>query len=151
MVVWRICKSKYAASALDGTGAARTGNRWNEVGTKIAYASGSLSLAALELLVHVDAVDVPDDLVAVSATLPKGTKVGVLKRPLPADWRVMPAPASTAARGSRWARRGKTLVLKVPSVIVPNEFNYLVNPLHPDFGAIVVAKPRPFTFDPRLF
>ena len=151
MVVWRICKSKYAASALAGTGASRTGNRWNEVGIKVAYTSGSLSLAALELLVHVDAVDVPDDLVAVSATFRKGTKVGVLKQRLPADWRVMPAPASTAAVGSRWARRAKTLVLKVPSVIVPSEFNYLVNPLHPDFGAIVLGKPRPFTFDPRLF
>ena len=86
-----------------------------------------------------------------SATFPKRTKVGVLRQRLPADWRVMPAPASTGALGSRWARRAKTLVLEVPSVIVPSEFNYLVNPLHPDFGAIVLGKPRPFTFDPRLF
>jgi RES domain-containing protein len=151
MVVWRVCKAKHAASGLDGIGAAKTGNRWNEAGVRVAYTSSSLSLAALELVVHVDALDVPGDLVALSAEFPRGTKIGVLTRSLPPDWRVMPAPASTAALGTRWARRAKTLVLKVPSVIVPSEFNYLVNPRHADFGTIVLRRPQPFTFDPRLF
>lgn len=149
MLLYRICKRKYASSAFDGVGAARTGNRWNEMGVRVAYASGTLALAALELLVHVDPLDAPSDLVSVAAELPRGIKIGVAR--LPRDWRAMPAPASTAALGSRWVARGRTLALKVPSVIVPTEFNYMVNPGHPDFAKMVVRRPEPFEFDPRLF
>jgi RES domain-containing protein len=150
MRVWRICKSKYAASAYEGVGAAVTGNRWNERGVRVAYASATISLAALELLVHVDPLDAPDDLVAVPADIPRGAPRG---RPgaLPLDWRTMPAPASTAAVGTRWAQRGKTLVLRVPSVVVPSESNYLVNPAHPAFPTLLVGAPVPFAFDPGLF
>lgn len=69
---------------------------------------------------------------------------------LPLDWRRLPAPPSTREFGSRWAAESRSVVLRVPSIVVDGEFNYLLNPRHPDFARLEIGEPRPFSFDPRL-
>jgi RES domain-containing protein len=70
--------------------------------------------------------------------------------PLPEDWRRLPAPSSTRGLGSRWVAESRSAVLQVPSIVVDGEFNYLLNPRHPDFARLTIGEPRPFSFDPRL-
>lgn len=116
------------------------------------YTSSTLALAALELFVHLDASEVPEDLVAIPAGIPAALQIARIKpTQLPADWRHYPAPQSLGDIGTRWAREGKTAILTVPSAIIPTELNYLLNPVHPAFKQIRVGKPAPFQFDPRMF
>jgi RES domain-containing protein len=116
------------------------------------YTAGHLSLAVLEVLVHVTAVeDLPADLVAIAADLPDDLPVERLgAHDLPRDWRRTPAPAALADRGTAWLSAARTAVLAVPSAVVPPETNYVLNPAHPDFRRIVVGRAEPFGLDPRL-
>lgn len=148
-IFWRLCCEPFAATAMSGEGARLFGGRWNRVGTPMVYCASALSLCALEILVH-------------SATLPRGFVAIRVEAPLdstverwdlaslPANWRDMPAPEGLAERGSEWARSGRTLLLEVPSTIVPHETNVLVNPLHPDARRLIIGAPQPFPFDSRL-
>lgn len=149
MRVWRLSRRRYVA--LDGEGARLYGGRWNREGTAVVYASSSLALAALELLVHVDPEDVPDDLVALAIDVPDDApREAVAVAELPEDWdRVADHPACTA-RGDRWARAGASLALLVPSVLVPEEANVLLNPAHPRMRGVQVVATRAFAFDRRL-
>jgi RES domain-containing protein len=70
--------------------------------------------------------------------------------PLPEDWRQLPAPTSTRELGSRWVAESRSVVLRVPSIVVDGEFNYLLNPRHPDFARLEIGEPQLFSFDPRL-
>lgn len=118
----------------------------------MAYTSSTLALAALELFVHLDASEVPEDLVAIPADIPAALQIARIRpAQLPADWRHYPAPQSLADIGTRWAREGKTAILAVPSAIIPTELNYLLNPVHPAFKQIRIGKPASFQFDPRMF
>jgi RES domain-containing protein len=149
MRVWRLCRR--AHTAFDGEGARLAGGRWNRRGTPVVYVSQSLSLAALELLVHADAALLPDDLVAIPAEIPDALKIeSVDASDLPRDWRRYPAPESLAERGTAWARAARSPALSVPSALVPNERNFLLNPAHPDFGKIRAGKPERFALDGRL-
>ena len=136
----------------DGEGARREGGRWNPPGLPIVYTSGTLSLAALELLAHLTHdMELPEDLVAVAAELPDSLGITRVALPrLPSGWRRSPAPSALADIGSRWASEATTSVLAVPSAIIPEETNYLLNPRHPEFARIRVRRPRRFVFDPRL-
>jgi RES domain-containing protein len=147
--VWRIARGAYRV--LDGEGARLYGGRWNPEGVAVVYTSATLSLAALEYLVHVQIEDVPDDLVALGIDVPDGASVqDVAPADLPADWnRVVDHPACSALR-DRWARDGAALVLRVPSAIIPHERNLLLNPRHPQMERVSVASAEPFSFDPRL-
>ncbi|MEP7013170.1 MAG: RES family NAD+ phosphorylase [Acidobacteriota bacterium] len=150
--IWRIVKARRTFSAFDGEGARRFGGRWNSPGTPMVYTSGTLSLAALELLVHLDLQEEPSDLIAIQALLPKGLQVDVLEASdLPATWRNLPSPEDLRELGSRWVREARTPVLSVPSVIVPRERNFLLNPLHPAMARIRVVDWEPFTLDSRVF
>jgi RES domain-containing protein len=118
----------------------------------IVYTSATLSLAALEYFVHLDPADAPADMVAVPADVPDTVsrrEIGV--DTLPATWRDYPAPEQVADVGTAWVRAGATAVLVVPSVIVPRERNFLLNPRHRDFRRIRVGAPEPFSFDPRMW
>ncbi len=149
MRVWRLCKKAHAI--FDGEGARRAGGRWNRRGAPIVYTSQSLSLAALELLVHADPAFLPGDLVAIPADVPDALRIESIEAAaLPRDWRRYPAPEALADRGSEWARAARSPVLSVPSAIVPQERNFLLNPAHPDFRRIRPGKPEPFDFDGRL-
>ncbi len=149
MRVWRLCKRRHAA--LDGEGARRAGGRWNRRGTAVVYASESLSLAALELLVHCDPALLPDDLVAVAAEIPDALRVErVEEKTLPRNWRAYPAPESLARIGTDWAASMRSPVLAVPSAVVPRERNFLLNPSHPEFRRVRAGEAEPFSFDARL-
>ena len=149
MTVWRIVKAKYADSAFSGEGASRVGGRWNSRGQWVVYTSGTLSLAALELLVHLNP-PVHFDWIAMAAEFDAGLVETLDSSLLPAEWRRFPVPASTGDFGDAWLSEARSAVLAVPSVIVPGENNFLLNPAHPDFQKIAISPPRPFAFDPRL-
>lgn len=147
----RLCRSKYARTALDGEGARRAGGRWGPPGVPIAYCSSTLSLCALECLVHFDVSEAPSDYVAVALEIPEPSVEVLPTTELPRDWRDTPPPRALRALGREWADSLRSAVLRVPSAIVPDEANYLVNPRHPDVSRIRVAAPVPFRFDPGLF
>lgn len=148
MRIWRICRE--AQAALDGEGARLFGGRWNSEGVAVIYASATLSLAALEYLVHIDIEDVPDDLIALAIDVPDDASTArVDRRDLPAHWR-RTGYADCIAIGDAWVSQGATLTLSVPSAIVPEESNVLINPAHADAAGVQIAASRRFSFDPRL-
>lgn len=146
---WRLTKTRYIASAWDGEGARMAGGRWNSVGTPVVYTSATLSLALVETLVHL-----PSGVLPAYTAIPvefDESLVAILKpADLPEDWKKYPAPASTQAIGDGWVSSAATIALRVPSVVVPDEFNYMLNPTHPNFHLLRVGAARPFPFDPRL-
>lgn len=150
ITVWRICAAHWAENAFDGEGARRFGGRWSSRGTPLVYCSESRALAMLEVLAHVDAPELlaQTEWVLVSACVPGN----VVERParFPLNWRDFPAPAETRRFGDDWAAGGSFIALRVPSAVVPGEFNYLLNPAHPDFVRITRGRPEPFAFDSRL-
>jgi len=150
VVAWRLCASHRAAAAFSGEGSARRGGRWNPPGIRMIYTAESRSLAAMEVLVHVDEIG---RLGALAWTcIPAVFPARLLETPprFPDDWRRYPYPGSTQTFGSEWANSRRTAVLRVPSAVVPGEFNYLLNPFHPDFRHVKIGEPEPFSFDPRL-
>ena len=150
MRVWRLCRRAHVAP--DGEGARLYGGRWNERGTALVYTSANASLAALEYFVHLDPEDAPSDLSLVPADIPAGLAITELSiAALRADWRSLPAPDALAQIGTSWASRLESAVLSVPSAIVPEERNYLLNPAHPRFGKIVFGPGRAFSLDPRMW
>jgi RES domain-containing protein len=150
MRVWRLCRRAHAAP--DGEGARRYGGRWNQRGTALVYTSASASLAALEYFVHLDPEDAPPDLILTPVDIPPSLAIRELPiEELPPGWRSLPAPDALAHIGTSWARQLESAVLSVPSAIVPEERNYLLNPAHPEFREITFAPARPFSFDPRMW
>ena len=149
MRAWRIARA--AHRALDGEGARLAGGRWNSPGVPVVYASSTLSLAALEYLVHVDIGDVPDDLVALEIEVPDdGGSLEIRLDRLPSDWnRVEDHPACVES-GDEWAAAADALLLAVPSAIIPEELNLMINPAHPAAERIRIPSSRRFAFDPRL-
>ena len=152
METWRLCRQKYSSTPLDGEGARLYGGRWNPPGYPCVYSSGSLALAALELLVHVDHEDAPDDLVSIRIVIPDAVSVESLSvSDLPSDWRASPSPTSLQSKGRQWIDSGSSAVLGVPSVVVPSESNFLINPKHLQASQISAQVLGPFDFDRRLF
>ena len=152
MTVWRICRAKHAADAFSGVGGLRYGARWHWKGVRIVCTAGSLSLAALEYLVNLAAGPITDPLMAIPAEIPESVHmVSVGRKELPDNWRAHPIPAHTRRVGTEWVKKGQTAVLAVPSVVIPSERNYLLNPAHPEFGKIRVGKPERFGFDSRMW
>lgn len=148
MRVWRIARGCF--DPLDGEGARRVGGRWNSAGRPAVYTSCTASLAVLEVLVWTDPEDVPDDLCLLEIDLPDGTPVECLDpAALPAGW-MEPGAPECAAAGDRWLAAGGSLALEVPSALLPEERNLLINPLHPAAAGLRVAESRPFRFDLRL-
>jgi RES domain-containing protein len=116
------------------------------------YCSSSLALASLEFFVHLDPGVAPDDLVSVAADIPE--EAGQIERlnldTLPSDWRLVDNPALQQL-GADWAASLRSLALLVPSAVVDDEWNVLLNPAHAGFGKILMAEPKPFRFDARMF
>lgn len=140
---------RWESTSYSGYGAKIVGGRWNQKGVPVVYTSGTRSLAALELLVHTDPGLLPDDLVVTPADLADVDVETFDRSSLPANWRDVPAPEALAELGVEWVRSVRSVALKVPSVVVPDEYNILLNPLHPDFAKVKVLPGRPFTLDPR--
>lgn len=151
LVAWRIATRKETARAYDGEGARLYGGRWNRPGTRLVYAAEHLSLAALELFVHLDPEDAPRALFRFRVELPDDAIERLPKDWLPASWRGYPAPPETMAIGTEWAARGESLALLVPSAVIPEENNVLVNPAHPRFKELKLRRGEAFSFDPRMW
>lgn len=143
-------QTQHAEGALNGEGARLYGGRWNHKGTPLVYAASSLALAALELLVHLENTQILEAYVGIAIEFPEEQCHTLAPARLPADWASFPTPNSTREIGTQWARQGDSMVLAVPSVLVPVEMNFLFNPQHPDFAHLKVGKPLAFHFDPRL-
>ena len=149
---WRLARRAHsepaAERAFDGYGAQLYGGRWNSVGVPAAYAASSRALCALEYLVHLDPDLLPDDLVFAEARFSASNIERV--RHLPERWDEL-GSLSAVAYGDAWLREARSLVLEVPSIIVPGEMNYVINPRHPDVATLEI---RPmlerFAFDERL-
>lgn len=147
MRAWRLVHTRWQDSALSGEGAARYPGRWNRSGERVVYLAGSLALAALETLVHLEVGIIEQPYVALEVEFPD-ERVGQLAAPLPEGWRS--DLECTRALGSAWLKGGETPVLAVPSAIVQVEKNYLLNPLHPQASQVRVLRSVDFEWDPRL-
>jgi RES domain-containing protein len=148
--VWRLVTR--GRSAFDGEGNRRFGSRWVPKGVPVIYTSATLSLAALELFVHTDPDLAPARLVSIPTDIPDDLPVHELAvSDLPRSWREIPAPAELQELGRSWIVEAKAATLSVPSVIVPTERNYVLNPAHAGFPRIQIGAPDDFSFDPRLW
>jgi RES domain-containing protein len=126
------------------------GGRWTSEGVPVVYLASTLALAALEYLVHVDIEDVPDDLVALRLYIPDDCTIDeVDATQFGADWNTTASPICIQL-GDEWVRDGRSLLLKVPSALLPEDSNILMNPTHPEAGQVDIRTTRPFAFDPRL-
>jgi RES domain-containing protein len=151
MRVYRLIKAKYADDPLDPQCAKRYGGRWNSQGMAALYASDSIALAALEQLVHLHSNEVLNRFVLCEITLRDGSIMTLAGDTLPKDWRHDPPPSSTIAIGDEWLSSGKSLALLVPSTIVPQQLNLIINPNDPGFGELHESMTvEPFVFDTRL-
>lgn len=147
---WRITKRKHARYAFTGEGAREFGGRWNNPGTAIVYTAQSQSLAALEMLVHLDSPELLQKYVLLGVEIDDALVTHVPLSQLPRNWRTDPPPAQVRAIGDEWVLAGTSAVLGLPSALVPGENNFLLNPSHPDFLKLRIGKAVVFRFDPRL-
>ncbi len=151
ILAYRLTKRKWKATAFDGEGAMTYGGRWNSKGKSCVYLSGSESLAILEVMVHLDDNSLLQHYIMYKITLTEKNILSLASDKLPVEWRDEPAPPETADIGDMWLEGMTSLALAVPSVIVPNEYNYILNPAHPDFKSTVqTAEEVNFQPDDRL-
>ncbi len=136
------------ARQLIGEGAKLFGGRWNLVGQACLYACESKSLCALEYAANVIREEMPDDLSFTTYEILNDSWRSFQPKDLPSDWMNVPPPKSTMEWGSK-ALQG-TFIIRVPSVIVPSEHNFVINPLHPDFKKLNIKDVESFTFDRRI-
>jgi len=153
MIVFRIEREKYLSTTLNGIGASISeGYRWNSLNTRIVYTAETRALATLEVSVHLDlSEDLPDDRFYVEIEVPDAITIQEVKlEDLPNDWNSKPPSLITQTIGDDFVNYNEAAILKVPSSIVPKEFNYLINPLHPDSSKIKVLSTSKMMFDQRL-
>jgi len=148
MILYRITNSKYADD-LSGNGARLYGGRWNSEGRPMLYLASSRSLAVLESLAHIVATNIPDDLVMLTIEAPVDF-LAVPENILPDNWNEYPEQHILKQIGNSFLQRNEHLLLKVPSALVPEEFNYLMNPLHSKASKVKIINKSPFRFDERL-
>jgi RES domain-containing protein len=149
--IYRLTRRLFAGkNPFDGEGSFLFGGRWSSIGTRVCYASTHRSLAILEYRAHIDLAFLPSDLVI--ATLEVADTVAIAPTPsLPRNWKDYPAPARLRKIGDGFVAEGKALLMLVPSALVPQENNVMLNPLHPEFRAMTHRRPvTPFIYDARL-
>lgn len=147
MRVWRLTKQRYAKK-LDGEGARIYGSRWNSTGKPVVYTANSLSLALLEQLVRFDPDEIPDDFVSVSIEIPDSiSKTHIHFNQFPKNWKEPEMTSWFKKKGDGWLEQQKTVALIVPSIIINEETNILLNPLHLDIKQIKILEIKPFSFD----
>lgn len=151
MIFFRLIKTQYASEAWTGNGAKQYGGRWNHKGHPTLYVATSVSLAALEVLVHVSNASILDEYTLFSIEIPDDEVSYITEDFLPADWRQDPAPVSTMDLGTGWLQSGEGAALIIPSSMIPMENNAVLNPQHPAFkGFLPSVQKLPFAFDHRL-
>jgi RES domain-containing protein len=151
MIVYRLSKATFADD-LSGKGAEKSGGRWNSKGTPMVYSCASRALCTTEIAVHTPLGNLPTDYKLISIEIPDFVYIPeILHKELPFDWNSVPHSHSTQLIGDRFIMAGKHAVLKVPSVVVQDEFNYLINPELIKTNNIQVKIIQNFDFDVRLF
>ena len=153
--LWRIATDspRYAADDLSGRGALVRGGRWNEKGTPALYTSASIALACLETLVHLGAAGLPLNryLVRVDVDDPSwAARQSLAPTSLPVGWDAIPHGRVSVEVGQKWLASGASALLAVPSVVIPEEFNILVNPRHADAEKLRATKLRKWLYDGRF-
>lgn len=149
MIVFRLSKKKYK-DQLSGYGASLNGQRWNSKGTEVVYTADSRALANSEVAVHIPLGILPKDYYMVEIEIPESVQVRELQiKELPLRWDAIPSTIDSQAIGDQFVKENKHAVLKVPSVVVKGDFNFIINPRHKDYKKIKVIKTVPFPFDPR--
>ena len=155
MRVYRIYRKRRREASFTGEGARISGARWNLPGTPMVYTSSTMSLCLLEFFVHFDprVADMTQlNLEYRWADIPETSPLlEIQEAGLPSNWKEIPWPQSTQELGTKWMIQAKHLVVSVPSVVVPMERNFLINPTHPGFSKIRVGPPSAIDIDPRLF
>lgn len=152
MIVYRICKAQYGTTAFSGAGGLDASGRWHHQGQPIVYAAATLSLAALEYFIHLGRTDARISLVAVTADIPDRIFIPTVNpASLPRNWDSSPPIEATKDLGSRWCSAARSALIQVPSAVVPGEYNYLLNPRHPDFQLAKISTLAPFSFDARMW
>lgn len=144
---WRIDREIYRATTFSGEGARLYGSRWNSKGVSVVYTAEHRSLAMLEILVHLRK---PKDYELYSVKFDESLVQELGAQNLPRNWDVEPPTSDTQDLGDNWVMSASSAVLSVPSAVVPEERNYILNPRHPDFNLVQVAGSFPGYFDPRL-
>jgi RES domain-containing protein len=148
--VWRLTRKRHLDAALAGEGARRFGGRWNGRGIAIVYTSESLELALLEALVHVDVEVLPRDYWQLRFEVPDEF-IAPPPRRLPTGWDALPPYRPGVQKiGNAWARSGRSLALRVPASVLPERFNVLMNPAHPDIGQVREVSRARLNWPPRL-
>lgn len=133
---------------LTGEGARLHGGRWNLTGYPCLYTSETKALCVLELASNVLWYEIPEDLSITTYYLPDDSPVIFHESDLPPNWMETPAPASTKEWGTKQLENH--LALRLPSVIIPSEFNFILNPLHSEFKKVRIKDAEPFIFDRRI-
>ena len=149
MLLYRLSKTKYARDT-SGEGARLYGARWNHVGTPYIYTSQTKSLALLEYTVNVNVEDIPRALSFTTFEIPDSQIYSPAVSQLPRDWKNLPAPVSTPDFGTKLLQAGDHLIIRLPSVIINTEWNYLLNPLHAKRSRIKVVDVSEFEYDVRI-
>ncbi len=147
MRIWRIAARRHINTVFSGVGGLYTSGRWHPQGYKISYTSESLALASLEVFVHSETTDIP--LACVSAIIPDTTPILEITD-LPANWQDVAAYPMLQEIGRKWLQAIEYPVLKVPSAIIPVEYNYLIDPEHPDLQ-LQTEQVLEFQFDSRMW
>jgi RES domain-containing protein len=149
--VFRLGKHVYRAQLFSGEGGIFASGRWTPRGRPVVYTSASISLAVLEYTVSYRRRGWVPATVLGRATISSGIRVQTVSaKDLHANWYAADPPVELQQIGGEWLERGETAVLKVPSAIVVEEWNYLLNPLHADFGKLKFSAPKVFNFDRRV-
>jgi RES domain-containing protein len=154
LAAWRITRAEFAATALSGQGGLYAEGRWHRAGQPVVYLANAWSLAALEVFIHLGRRDFEIPLIYFGITiLPEVSAVILDADALPPDWRSEPPSPDSQAIGSDWLRSNASALLRVQSALSPveSEYNWVVNPVHPDAAMLTVSEPKPFQFDQRMW
>lgn len=148
MIVYRLSRKVYARD-LSGKGAEIAGGRWNSKGIPLVYTAESRALCTVEVAVHVPLGMVPKDYQLISIEIPDNGILNLEK--LPEKWNAIPPIRATQLIGNEFVKESKGLVLKVPSAVIDGEYNYLINPSHPEMEKVKIVEITNYHFDQRLF
>lgn len=151
MEVYRLTREKFAGT-LSGKGAALKGARWNSVGVELIYTAANRSLAMAEVAVHFTLATLPSDYIMMAIFIPDDIPLKKLTTiDLPINWNIFPHPLSTQFVGNQFVTENKYCVLQIPSVVTAGDYNFLINPNHPQFKKIKIVVTTKFPFDKRIF